>query len=105
MPLKQEGQERMDAFQTANPPELLLENDRVRVLRVSFKPGDKAAMHSHPDYVTYVTKSGDLRITSPSGNSETVSFEAGKAVFFNAESHKVENSGSSEVEAIVIEIK
>ncbi len=105
MALEQQGPERMDVFKTATPPELLLENNRVRVLRVSFRPGEKAAMHSHPDYITYVTKSGELRMTSPSGDIETMSFEAGKAVYFNAESHEVENSGSSEVEAIVIEIK
>lgn len=94
-----------DVFQTTKPPEILLENERVRVLRVSFKPGDKAAMHSHPDYVTYTTKGGELKMVSPSGSTETMPFEAGKAMYFNAESHEVENAGGSEVETIVVEIK
>lgn len=102
---KQERNEGSEVFRAANPPEILLENDRVRVLRVGFRPGDKAAMHSHPDYVTYTTKGGDLKMNSPSGGSEIVSFEEGKAIFFKAESHEVENVGSSEVEAIVVELK
>ena len=88
-----------------NPPEIPLENDRVRVLRVSFKPGDKAAMHSHPDYITYTTKGGELKMASPSGGTETMLFEAGKALFFKAETHEVENTGGSEMETIVVELK
>ena len=28
---------------------LLMENDRVRVFDIRFKPGQKAVMHGHPD--------------------------------------------------------
>jgi quercetin dioxygenase-like cupin family protein len=30
---------------------VLLENDRVRVLEIRFKPGGKLPMHSHPAYI------------------------------------------------------
>ena len=33
---------------------LLMENDRVRVFDVWFKPDQRAVMHGHPDHVVYV---------------------------------------------------
>ena len=33
---------------------LVLENERVRVFDVTFKPGQKAEMHGHPDHVVSV---------------------------------------------------
>ena len=31
----------------------IFNNDRVRVLEVTIKPGEKSPMHSHPDYLVY----------------------------------------------------
>jgi quercetin dioxygenase-like cupin family protein len=84
---------------------LLVENDRVRVLGSTLKPGDKAAMHSHPDYVVYVLKGGMLRMTSPSGEETTMEFEQGKALLMEAQTHEVTNVGDTEVELVVIELK
>jgi quercetin dioxygenase-like cupin family protein len=36
-----------------NTSTVLLENDRVRVLDVQIKPGEKTAMHSHPAALVY----------------------------------------------------
>ena len=36
-----------------NTTKVLLDNDRVRVLEVQYKPGEKAAMHSHPASLVY----------------------------------------------------
>jgi quercetin dioxygenase-like cupin family protein len=46
-----------------NVYKLKMENERVRVFEVTFKPGDKAAMHHHPDHVVYVM-GGKMRLTS-----------------------------------------
>ena len=43
---------------------VIMENDRVRVLGVLFKPNDKAVMRSHPDHVVYVLKGSKLKLTS-----------------------------------------
>jgi len=32
---------------------VLLDNDRVRVIRVVSKPGEKMEMHSHPAHIVY----------------------------------------------------
>ncbi len=94
-----------DIMRLANPPELLFDNDRVRVLRCFFRPGEHAQMHSHPDHITYPTKEGRLKIVSPFGETEIMDYEAGKVLFFEGESHEVTNIGDSETELIVVELK
>jgi hypothetical protein len=44
---------------------LLLENDRLRVLAVQAKPGEKIAMHSHPVGIHYYLSNAKLKITYP----------------------------------------
>ena len=61
----------------SNVAGLLLENDRVRVITGTLKPGDKAAMHSHPDHVVYTTKSGKIKLPSP-GSSHGRSSSQGR---------------------------
>lgn len=42
---------------------VLLENDRVRVVDYSIKPGERDQPHTHPPKVSYVVSGGSLRIT------------------------------------------
>jgi quercetin dioxygenase-like cupin family protein len=88
----------------ANVAKPKLENDRVRVLRATFKPGDVAKMHHHPDNVMYVLKGGKLKMTSD-GKSKETEYTEGQTVFFKAQDHEVENIGKTTVEIIVVELK
>ena len=102
----QEAQEAPDAMQAAsNVYEQLMENDRVRVLKVVFKPGDKAAMHHHPDHVAYAVKGGRLHFAHPSGEAQTMDVESGQTLFLDAQTHEATNVGDSEIELVVIELK
>jgi quercetin dioxygenase-like cupin family protein len=83
---------------------VLLENERVRVLEVFFKPGDFAKMHHHPDHVVYVVKGGKLKIVSE-GKTNTLDLISGSAVFLEAQDHEVTNLGNSDVDLIVVELK
>lgn len=83
---------------------MIIENDRVRVVDTLFKPNDKAPMHSHPDHVVYVLKSGKLKITT-SGETNVFDLMAGQAIFFEAQSHEVENVGKTDVDLLVVELK
>ena len=83
---------------------VVLENDRVRVLDVQFKPKEKAAMHTHPDHVVYVLKGGKLKITT-SGKTDVLDLKTGQAIFFQALSHEVENTGKTDVQLFVVELK
>jgi quercetin dioxygenase-like cupin family protein len=84
---------------------LLLENDRVRVFDVRFKPGQKAVMHGHPDHVIYVLVDGTIKLTLPDGHSQEVPLKAGQAIWMEAGPHATENVGATEAHNLAIEFK
>jgi beta-alanine degradation protein BauB len=84
---------------------VLLENNRVRVLEVRVKPGEKVAMHSHPDSMLYYLSDAKLKITYPDGKSEEREVKAGTAVWSKAVTHMAENVGSTELHEIHTELK
>jgi quercetin dioxygenase-like cupin family protein len=97
--------EEQDALSAAsNVYEAVMENDRVRVLRVVFRPGDRAAPHHHPDHLAVAIKGGKLRLTA-SGKSDTVDIEPGQTLYLDEVTHNAENVGDSEIDLIVIELK
>ena len=102
----QEAQEAPDAMQAAsNVYEKLLESDRVRVLKAVFRPGDKAAMHHHPDHSVYAVRGGRLHFSYPSGKEEDIDVGSGQAIFLEAQTHEATNISDSEIELVVTELK
>jgi quercetin dioxygenase-like cupin family protein len=87
-----------------NVYKFVMENDRVRVLEVIFKPGDKAIMHSHPDHVVHVLKGGKAKMTS-SGKTDLLELKTGQTIFLKAQSHEVENTGKTDLDLLVVELK
>ncbi len=95
----------MDAMKAAsNVYKFVMENDRVRVLKVYFKPNDTAKMHHHPDHVIYVLKGGRAKITS-GGKSDTLDLKTGEAIFLKEQDHEATNIGSSDLDLLVVELK
>jgi quercetin dioxygenase-like cupin family protein len=88
-----------------NNCKVLLENDRVRVVEIWIKPGEKLAMHSHPASVTYVLTAGKLKTTSPDGKTVETEAQAGQALWSDGGSHEQVNAGPAEVRALVVEMK
>jgi quercetin dioxygenase-like cupin family protein len=84
---------------------LVLENERVRVFDVRFKPGQKAEMHGHPDHVIYVLSDYTLNLMLPDGSSQEVPLKAGQAIFMGAGPHAAVNIGKTEGHALVVELK
>ena len=84
---------------------VLLENDRVRVVRVVTKPGEKLEMHSHPAYIVYSFTSGKAKFTSSDGKSEEREIKAGQAIWSDAVTHSTENAGTTESRVLVTELK
>jgi beta-alanine degradation protein BauB len=64
-----------------------LENAKVRVLEVSGKAGQKAVMHSHPDYVVYSLGDGSVKFTDAKGATAEAPMQAGQTMWRGAESH------------------
>ena len=82
------------------------ENDRVRVMEVHFKPGDKIAPHSHPDHFVYVLEPGKIKISHPNETApQEVELTKGQVVWVDAETHWAENIGTTDVRLLVVELK
>lgn len=87
----------------SNVYKLKLENDRVRIFDVTFKTGDKALMHHHPDHVIYVIEGGKMKLTSE-GKTDILDMKDGDTIFLNAQSHEAENIGQSILKLLVVEL-
>ncbi len=84
---------------------VIFENDKMRVLRVTVRPGDKANMHWHPENINYILSSGRLRFIKPDGTVADVDLEEGQVTSSPEISHAVENIGTNEVQTIQVELK
>jgi quercetin dioxygenase-like cupin family protein len=82
-----------------------LNNDKVRVLEYSSKPGEKEAMHSHPAILLYVIQGGKLKSTAADGTSKEIEYKTGDVVWRDAITHSVENVGMTELKALLVEVK
>src|SRR5262245_27258315 len=84
---------------------LVFENQYVRVMEVTFKPGAKIEMHSHPDHLVYIISGEGLTLKYPDGQTKKMASKPGEAVWIKAEKHAAENTGTSEVRGLVVELK
>jgi beta-alanine degradation protein BauB len=79
------------------------ENDRTRVMTVTFAPGQNIAEHSHPDHFVYVLETGTLKITKSTGEAAEVTPKVGDVLWIPAETHSAVNVGSTPVKLLVVE--
>ena len=84
---------------------LIFENDRVRVMQVTFEPGQAIEEHSHPDHFVYVLEAGNLKITKADGTVTDAELKKGDVIWINAETHQAVNTGTSQVRLLVTELK
>jgi hypothetical protein len=84
---------------------VVLENERVRVLRYHDKPGEKTLQHAHPDYVLYAESSFRRRLRFPGGRKLEVDVKAGSVVWMKAHVHVGENIGDTNTDVIIVELK
>lgn len=85
---------------------VIFEDDKMRLLKVSVKPGDKAEMHWHPRNINYVLSTGTLRFNRPDGTTVDVDLAKGQVTSSPTEnSHAVENIGDTIVETVQVELK
>ena len=81
------------------------ENDQVRVLRITYGPGEKSVMHSHPEGVAVFLTDGSGKFTFPDAKTEDTKFESGLAIWTPGSTHQPENTGDTPFEVIQIEMK
>lgn len=83
---------------------VLFENDRVKVVELTWKKGQKIEMHSHPEYFGYAETPIKYKSTNPEGKTENRSIKKGEVTWYDAESHSVEVMGGSG-KVLIVELK
>jgi hypothetical protein len=81
------------------------ENDRVRVLEYSDRPGDRTHEHRHPPFVLYAVAPFKRKLLLPDGKELTREFKAGDVMWSDAQTHIGLNIGDTPTQVIMIEIK
>ena len=81
------------------------ENERLRVVRASYGPGEESVMHSHPDVVAPFHTDAQFRFELPDGSSEEASGKAGEFMVMDPTTHRPVNVGSKPAQIVLVELK
>lgn len=82
------------------------ENDKVRVLRITYAPGEDAPLHDHKNGVVVNLANYSVQFTEANGKQRPVETStAGTFQWAPADSHAAKNVGSTRAEALYIELK
>src|SRR5690606_31519448 len=84
---------------------VLLDNDRVRVLAYTDRPGEKTLEHRHPAFVVYALAPFKRRLTLADGRQLEREFKAGDVLYSDGEAHIGENTGDTPTKVLMVEIK
>lgn len=92
---------------TADPKHYTVEfeNDRVRVIRIKYGPGEKSVMHSHGPNVAVFLSDSTVRMTLPDGSSMDIEAKTGGTQWADAEEHLPENLDDEPMEVVLVELK
>ena len=82
-----------------------LENERVRAVRISYGPGEKSEMHSHPESVIVFLTDAAARFTYPDGKTEEIRAKAGEVLSLPAMTHLPESLSDEPFEVVQVELK
>jgi quercetin dioxygenase-like cupin family protein len=82
-----------------------LNNDQVQVFEYHSNPGDKEPMHSHRQNIVYIVQGGKERFTLPDGKTQEREFKTGEVLWRDPVTHSVENIGTTEMRALIVELK
>lgn len=83
----------------------ILENDCVRVLEYTDRPGNRTQQHRHPAFVLYALSSFKRTLTLPGGKVLSRQFKAGDVMWSDEQTHIGENVGDTPTHVIIVELK
>ena len=95
----------MDATKIA-PALYKLKSDTldIRVLEVTYKPGQSSALHAHPDNAVYVINGGTVAFTEKDGTKQTAEFKPGMTMVGAGGEHSVKNTGKTTLKVLLVEV-
>ena len=89
--------------------EVLLDNQSVEVVRLTYPAGTKSGMHTHvhPNRVVYFVKGGKLKLIPEDKQKQPsiLNVSDGKTLFLPSTTHNVRNVGNTEVVIVETEVK
>jgi quercetin dioxygenase-like cupin family protein len=83
---------------------VVFENDRVRVLEYTDRPGERTSPHVHPDSVMHTLSSFRRRLHSSDAHRD-VEMPAGLTGWLPAQQHAGENIGDTPTHVLFVELK
>ena len=89
----------------SNHYKIVLENDDVRVLHITYGAGETSVMHEHPDAVFVSTTSNRMRMHLPDGSSVDMEITANEPMWTPAGPHRPENLSGGDISGYLIELK
>ena len=90
------------------PPQIVVDNQKVKVSRWSFQPGERSPVHTHTlDHVYIVVHGSKIREHISDGRVTEDDQETGRAAFSagRGKTHWFENAGTTPYEMISVELK
>ena len=81
------------------------ENERARVLRFKYGPGEKSVMHGHPESIGVFLTDANAKFTYPDGRTEDVNATAGTVQHMDAFTHLPESLSGKPFEVFQVELK
>ena len=84
---------------------VLVENENVKVFRVTFAKGAVADWHEHPEYTAYAVTNAKIKAEEKGKEPAILDLKAGQAVWSPAVKHKTTNIGKKKLTLIVTEMK
>ncbi len=81
------------------------ENDRVRVVRIAYGPGEESVMHYHPAAVGVYLTDASVEMGLPDGETMPLQSDAGQHQFYAAGRHLPKNVGEQPLELVLVELK
>jgi quercetin dioxygenase-like cupin family protein len=81
------------------------ENERVRVVRIKYRPGEKSVMHSHPESIAVFLTDARAKFTYPDGKTEDINSSAGSVQHMDTFIHLPESKSKKPFEVIQVELK
>lgn len=82
-----------------------MENDFVRVLRITYGPGEQSVVHEHPKGVAVFLTDYNVQFSLPTGEEIPISGNKGQVIWSDGDKHQPTNKGTSPMELIQVELK
>jgi len=84
---------------------VVVDNEKVRVLRINYEPGEESVMHSHPEGVVVFMSDSKGEMKTESGESLDMDMKKGDIMWTEEAKHQPKNVGDNPFEVIQIELK